>query len=254
MPLSVAIIAKNEADRIANCLQGLTFADEVLVVDSGSRDNTISIAESFGCTVISQEWLGYALQKQFAVNQCRNDWVLILDADERVPAETAQQIVEVLHSHNQIYDAYSLLRKNFFHKRWIRHCGWWPERIVRIVNRKKGRFSDNLVHEKWIAEGNVKALDLYIEHYSFRNYSDLIGKMQRYSTLAAEEMIKKDKAVRWWTPFSHGLWMFIRTYFLEKGIVEGFDGFMISALNAGGSFMKYAKLREARMYGDSGES
>jgi glycosyltransferase involved in cell wall biosynthesis len=249
MPLSVAIIAKDEEDRIANCLESVSFADEVLVVDSGSRDSTINIAKSFGCRVLFQEWLGYALQKQYAVNQCRNDWVLIMDADERVPPGTAKRLEELISSNRQVYSAYSLLRKNFFRQRWIRHCGWWPERVVRVVNRKKGQFSDNLVHEKWIAEGTIKELDIYIEHYSFRNYSDIIDKMQKYSTLAAEEMIKNQKAVGWWTPLTHGLWMFIRTYFLEKGILEGFDGFVISALNAGGSFMKYAKLREARIYG-----
>lgn len=249
MPLSVAIIAKDEEDRIASCLESVSFADEVLVIDSGSRDDTINIAESFGCRVLFKEWLGYALQKQYAVNQCRNDWVLILDADERVPSETAQQLENLINSDDRIYAAYSVLRKNFFHQRWIRHCGWWPERIVRVVNRKKGQFSKNLVHEKWIAQGTIKDLDIYIEHYSFRNYSDIIEKMQKYSTLAAEEMIKSRRAVGWWTPFTHGLWMFIRTFFLEKGILEGFDGFVISALNAGGSFMKYAKLREAKIYG-----
>lgn len=252
MPLSVAIVAQDEANRLPRCLASVSFADEVLVVDSGSRDNSVDIARLFGCRVLQQSWLGYARQKQFAVDNCSNEWVLILDADELVPRETAEKIVEITGSHEQEFAAYSFLRKNFFHKRWIRHCGWWPERVIRLVNRRQGRFSDNLVHERWISDGAIKKLDLTLEHYSFRNYSDLINKMQEYSTLGAQEMIQKGRRVRWWAPISHGIWTFIRTYFFEMSMMEGFDGFMISLLNAEGSFMKYAKLREGITHGEFG--
>ncbi|QTA84348.1 glycosyltransferase family 2 protein [Desulfonema magnum] len=240
--LSVAIVAQDEEDRLPRCLESLFFADEVLVVDSGSQDDTVDIAGSFGCNVLFQPWLGYARQKQYAVDHCQNDWVLILDADERVPKETADEIKKILGEPS--YVAYSFLRKSFFHDRWIRCCGWWPNRVLRLVDRRQGRFNDHLVHESWIADGDVKELDIVLEHYSFRNYADLIHKMQIYSTLAAEEMLQDGRRAGWWTPFSHGLWMFVRSYFLELGISEGFDGFMISMMNAQGSFMKYAKLRE----------
>jgi glycosyltransferase involved in cell wall biosynthesis len=250
MPLSVAIIAQDEEDRISDCLKSVSFADEVLVVDSGSQDQTVSIAEFYGCRVISKKWMGYAQQKQFAVDSCCNDWVLILDADERLPRETAEQVEQIIETSQQGISAYSFLRKNFFHNRWVRHCGWWPDRVVRMVDRRQGHFSDNLVHERWISNGPVKELDLNIEHRSFRNYSDLVHKMETYSSLSAQEMLNRGKRVRWWSPFSHGLWMFIRTYILEMGMMAGFDGFMISLFNAGGSFMKYAKLRESLIHGD----
>lgn len=253
MPLSVAIIAQDEEDRIPECLKSVSFADEVLVVDSGSQDHTVSIAEFYGCKVISKKWMGYAQQKQYAVDNCCNDWVLILDADEQLPKETGEQIEQILDTPQHGVAAYSLLRKNFFRNRWIRHCGWWPDRVVRMVDRRQGHFSDNLVHERWISNGPVKELDLTIEHRSFRNYSDLVHKMQTYSTLSAQEMLNRGRSVRWWSPFSHGLWMFIRTYVLEMGMMAGFDGFMISLFNAGGSFMKYAKLRESLIYGDYGK-
>lgn len=252
MPLSVAIIAQDEEDRISDCLKSVSFADEILVVDSGSQDQTVSIAELYGCKVISKKWMGYARQKQYAVDSCCNDWVLILDADERLPRETAEQIEQILETSRQGVSACSFSRKNFFRNRWIRYCGWWPDRVVRMVDRRQGHFSDNLVHERWISNGPVKELDLTIEHRSFRNYSDLVHKMQTYSTLSAQEMLNRGKSVRWWSPFSHGLWMFIRTYVLEMGMMAGFDGFMISLFNAGGSFMKYAKLRESLMHGDYG--
>lgn len=244
--ISVAIITQNESDRLPACLDSLSFADDILVVDSGSTDRTVAIAEAFGCRVLTEAWRGYAGQKQFAVDHCLYDLVLILDADERIPPETAQEIKRICRNDRQTCAAYSFSRKNFFHNRWIRHCGWWPDRIVRLVDRRQGQFSGRLVHEQWLTRGDVKPLDLSIEHYSFRNYSDLIHKMETYSSLSAQEMLRKHRGVAWWTPITHGFWMFLRTYLLERGILEGFDGFMIAVLNAGGSFLKYAKYREMK--------
>ncbi|OQY59702.1 MAG: hypothetical protein B6245_05350 [Desulfobacteraceae bacterium 4572_88] len=248
-PVSVAIVTQDEEERLTRCLETLSFADEMVVVDSGSRDSTVRVAESFGCRVMFQPWLGYARQKQHAVDHCHNDWVLILDSDERVPEETACEIRKILRQSEHSFAGYSFSRKNFFHTRWIRHCGWWPNRVLRLVHRGQGGFSDHLVHEQWIPRGPVKSLDAVIEHYSFRNYADLIQKMQTYSTLAAREMFQEGRNAAWWDPISHGLWMAFRTYFLELGVLEGFDGFMIAMLNAQGSFMKYAKLREAVIHG-----
>ena len=251
-PLSVAVIAKDEADRIKDCLQSLAFADEVIVVvDARSSDDTLAIAQSYGCRVLSKVWMGYAKQKQFAVDACKNEWVLILDADERVPRQTAKTIGRLLAAPDPGVGAYGFLRKNIFHGRWFKRCGWWPDSVVRLVDRREGSFSENLVHEKWVANGAVKKLKAVIEHYSFRDYADLIEKMQNYSTLAALQMKAQGRKASWWMPISHGIWMFMRAYFLELGILEGFDGFMISTTNAGGSYLKYAKLRELWHHGDS---
>ncbi|QTA80185.1 Putative lipopolysaccharide core biosynthesis glycosyltransferase, WaaE-like [Desulfonema limicola] len=244
MPLSIAIITYNEADRISHCLESVLFADEIVVVDSFSTDNTIEIAQNFGCKVLTQKWPGFSRQKQFAVDNCKNDWVLILDADEQIPEQTAEEIKKITAEPEKEIYAYNFLRKNFLHGRWIKHCGWWPNRVTRLVNKKHGNFDDRPVHEKWICSGPVKKLDLFIEHYSFRNYEDMINKMQTYSSLAAKEMKQQDKKIRWWSPISHGMWMFFKTYILETGFMEGFDGLVISLLNAQGSFMKYAKAYE----------
>ncbi len=253
MLFSVAIIAQDEEDRISECLKAVSFADEVVVVDSGSRDNTVEIARSFGCRVLSEEWRGYAKQKQFAVDNCSNDWVLILDADERVPLDTARWIMEALESVQADYAGFSFSRKNFFHGRWFRYCGWWPDRVLRLVDRRQGNFSNHLVHEAWICRGRTKELQLCLEHYSFRGYSDLIAKLEAYSTLSSREMLENGKEAGVLSPLTHGCWMFFRAYILELGLLGGFDGFMISMLNAGGSFMKYAKLREARIRGRRGD-
>lgn len=247
LPLSVAIIAQDEEDRIDACVRSALFADEVVVVDGGSRDATPDIAESLGCRVIRNPWPGYAAQKQFAVDQCANDWVLILDADERIPEATRTGIERLLSQTDDgasLADGYALLRRNFLHGKWIRRCGWWPDRVLRLVNRQKGRFSNDRVHERWLCSGAVEPLELRIDHHSFRNYADLIDKMQRYSTLAAEEMAEKDRSASAWTAISHGAWSFFSVYLLRLGFLEGFDGLMISLLNAQGSFMKYAKRRE----------
>jgi len=249
--LSVAIITLNEADRLSACLQSVHFADEIVIVDSGSQDDTVKIAKSFGCKVIKQPWLGFSRQKQFAVDKCSNNWILIIDADERIPIETGVEIRNVLEKHlENDYVAYSFQRKNFFRNRWIRHCGWWPERVVRLVDRQQGAFNDKLVHEKWIPIGKVTNLESCIEHYSFRDYSDLIKKMQLYSTLSSHHLFEKGKRCYWWTPILHSLWTFLATYLFRLGFLEGFDGFVISLMNSGGSFMKYAKLKELQDVND----
>ena len=242
--LSIAIVTLNEEERLPKCLKNLSFADEITLIDSGSTDKTREIANSYGCRVIEEPWRGYAEQKQYAVDMCKNNWVLILDADEIVPAETAREIQNILSSEKQEYCGYSLLRKNYFHGRWIKRCGWWPERVLRLVDRRRGDFNNRLVHESWVCDGGVSDLEHPLKHYSFRNYSDLIHKLQTYSTLAAEEMNKQKIKASPWTSIGHGVWMFIRTYIIELGLLEGFDGFVISLLNGGGSFMKYAKLWE----------
>jgi (heptosyl)LPS beta-1,4-glucosyltransferase len=246
-PLSVAIITKNEEERLPDCLKSVTFADEVLVVDSGSTDGTVALAKSLGAKVLIEEWRGYSGQKQFAVDQCLHDWVLILDADERIPQQTAQSITQALARNDSTISAYGFRRKNYLHGRWIKHCGWWPDRIVRLVNRRAGEFDGRPVHEKWVTQGTVKGLEAVIEHISFRNYSELLAKMENYSNLASKELFEKAVNVNALTPIFHGLWMFLRTYLLELGVLDGFDGFVISTTNAGGSFLKYAKAREMRV-------
>jgi len=248
IPLSVAIITKDEEERLPDCLKSVAFADQILVVDSGSRDRTVEVAKSFDAVVMVEKWRGFSGQKQYAVDQCHHDWVLILDADERVPEETAMVIKQEMADNNPMITAYSFRRKNYFHGKWKKYCGWWPDRIVRLVNRGRGGFDGRHVHESWVAEGKVKELDAHMEHISFRNYSELVAKMENYSNLAALEMFDKGIHAGPFTPIQHGLWMFIRTFLIELGFLEGFDGFMISVMNAGGSFMKYAKLREMRVF------
>ncbi|MGD8387860.1 MAG: glycosyltransferase family 2 protein [Desulfobacteraceae bacterium] len=242
--VAVAIIAQDEEERLPACLASVSFADDVVVVDSGSRDRTVALAESAGARVFVEPWQGFSEQKQLAVDRCAHDWVLILDADERVPEETAVAIRRALASGGASAGAYSFRRRNFLHGRWIRHAGWWPDRIVRLVDRRQGGFDGRTVHERWVTRGEEHVLDAVIDHYSFRDYSEVVDKMERYSSLAARSLFEAGKSAGPFAPGMHGLWMFFRTYLLELGVLDGFEGFVISVMNAGGSFLKYAKLRE----------
>lgn len=242
LPFSVMVITKNEEKRLVSCLESISFAEDIVVLDSGSQDKTVEIAKSFGCRVFVEEWKGFGPQKQSAVEKTLYRWVLSLDADERIPPETAKVISQVVRDPKT--QAYSFPRKNFFHEKWIKHCGWWPDRVIRLFDKDKGRFKPVMVHESWITEGKVIDLNAPIEHYSFENYSHMINKLNQFSTAAARQLFEEGVRVRPFSPFLHGWWTFIRSYFLRLGILDGFDGFIISLLNAGGSFFKYAKLLE----------
>ena len=240
--LSVAIITKNEEKNITDCLKSVSFADDIVVVDSGSTDRTVEIAKQCGCRVFVEDWKGDGPQKNSAIDKCKNEWVLIVDADERIPDETKDEIRSLINRNNSA-DAYSFPRKNFFHGRWIRHCGWWPDRIIRLVNKNKGRFK-SITHGIWVTNGILTKTHVPIEHFSFSCYSDMLNIMEGRSTDMAKELFDVGRKVNVFTPFVHGISMFIQVYIFKLGFLEGIDGFVIALTKAGGSFLKYAKLFE----------
>lgn len=240
--LSVAIITKNEERNLPDCLRSVSFADEIIVVDSRSTDNTVAIARDFGCKVFVEDWKGDGPQKNSAIDKCSHEWVLIVDADERIPAETCAEIRKRIDEDHSA-DAYSFPRKNYFHGRWIRHCGWWPDSIIRLVKKSKGRYR-SITHGIWATSGTLVKTHTPIEHFSFRCYSDMLKIMEGRSTDMAKELFDAGKRVNVFTPFLHGLSMFIQVYIFKLGFLIGFDGFIIASTRAGGSFLKYAKLLE----------
>lgn len=241
LSLSVAIITKNEEEKLPRCLKSVSFADEIVVVDSGSSDRTVEIAKGFGCRVFVEDWKGYGPQKNSAVLKCSHKWVLLLDADERVPDETMKAIETALE--NRGAAAYSFRRKNFFHGKWVKHSGNWPDRNIRLVDKDKGSFR-GMIHERWATDGLVKELDDCILHYGFSNYSDLLKTMNRYSTMTAEEQFSSGRKTGPLSAVSHGASMFLRNYLFKGALLGGLDGLVIAMTKAGGSFFKYAKLLE----------
>ena len=241
LPLSVAVITKNEEANLPRLLESVSFADDIVLVDSGSTDKTVGIAREFGCRVSVEDWKGYGPQKNSAVGKCRHEWVLLLDADERIPAEAAGVIRDVIE--NPLADAYRFRRKNYLHGRWLRHSGYWPDRQIRLVNRNLGSFRGT-IHEQWATGGRVADLDAHIDHYAFSGYSDMLKTLNDYSTVIAEELHSSGRRANGISPVYHGIGMFLKIYFVERGFLDGIDGLVTALTKAGGSFFKYAKLLE----------
>jgi len=244
--VSVCIITKNEEGKILACLESVRFAGQIVILDSGSTDNTVSIARDFGCDVYEEDWKGFGPQKQSAIDKCRNPWILVLDADERIPPETAAKIIEISGS-NESAAGYSFPRQNFFQGRWIRHMGWWPDRVVRLFRKEFGRMSDNVVHESVLVDGRIENLKYPIEHYTESSLSKILLKIDQYSTLGAEQEFKKGRKCSVWEAAIRAELAFFQNYIIRLGFLDGQQGFTLSVTDAINKFSKYAKLSALTM-------
>jgi glycosyltransferase involved in cell wall biosynthesis len=242
--LSVAVITKNEAENLADCLRSVAFARQIVVVDSGSTDDTVSIADRFGCDIFVEPWRGFGPQKQFAVDRCRESWVLVLDADERIPPETAIEIRRIVSADAPSPAGYSFPRKNFFQGRWIRHAGWWPDRVVRLFRRGCGGMTQARVHEALIIAGEVAPLAVPIEHLTEGRLDRILLKIDRYSTLGAEAAFAEGRSGTVWSAFLRAKLTFLQDYLLRGGCLDGPQGLTLAVTDAVNKFFKYAKLAE----------
>lgn len=241
MKLSVIIITKNEAKHIVGCLESVAFADEFIVVDSGSTDNTVALARDFGARVeITDDWPGFGPQKNRALDLATGDWVLSIDADERVTPELAREIQAVLADPQA--PAYEIARLSEFCGRFIRHSGWWPDYVLRLFKRGTARFTDAAVHERVVSEGPTSRLKGYFEHYPYANLDALITKSNRYSSDAAAMMFARGKRATVFSALGHGFWTFVRIYLIRRGFLDGRHGLVLAVTAAAGSFFRYAKL------------
>jgi glycosyltransferase involved in cell wall biosynthesis len=244
VPLSVAIITKNEEENIRSCLQSISFADQIVLVDSGSTDATLAIAAEFGCEIYSEEWCGFGPQKQLAIEKCRLPWILVLDADERIPPATAQIIKKIVTDDNVKEAGFSFPRKNYFQGRWIKHAGWWPDRIIRLFRKDSGRMTEAIVHESVEVQGMIGELDVPIEHFTESSLGKIIQKIDKYSTLGAEEAFNAGKTSSPFSAFMRAFFTFNQDYFLRLGILDGRQGLTLAVTDAVNKFFKYAKLAE----------
>jgi glycosyltransferase involved in cell wall biosynthesis len=244
IPLSVAIITKNEEQNLPGCLESLAFAGQIVVVDSGSTDNTFAIAKARGCNVFTEPWRGFGYQKQFAIDRCRHPWIMVLDADERIPPETAEVIKKIVSSPVTDTAGYSFPRKNFFQGRWIKHAGWWPDRIVRLFRKDFGRMTDANIHEAVVVDGPVVALDIPIEHFTESSLSKILQKIDKYSTLGAQEAFKEGRKISILSAAFRAKLTFLQNYILRLGCLDGTQGFTLAITDAVNKFFKYAKLNE----------
>ena len=241
--LSVTIIALNQEANIGPCLESVRFADEIVVVDTGSTDRTVELARAAGARVVATAWQGFAGTKNFALDQARGDWVFVLDTDERVPEALQDEILAVVRADGPL-NGYRVPRKNYFGGRWIRRLGWYPDYTLRLFRRGQGRFRDREVHEEVEVAGPVGTLQTPLDHYSYNNLEEYAARQDRYARLAAREMAKTGRRPRpgelAWRPFL----TFLNLYFLKKGFLEGSLGLALAQQGSRYNFLKYHYLRE----------
>lgn len=240
MPLSVCVITFNCAPLLRACLESVRFADEVLVVDSGSTDGTVELAREFGARVISQPWLGFGAQKQFAVDAAANDWVLCIDSDERVSERLRDSILAAMRAPSQ--NAYMFPRRNRFLGRYLRHGEGYPDWSLRLFHRQHARWSDDPVHEKVITLGTVGRLEGDLLHDSAETLDSYLAKQNRYTTIAAEELYRQGERPGAARVVVSPLFRFLKFYVCRLGFLDGWPGLVHIAIGCFNSFAKYSKI------------
>lgn len=249
--VSVAVVALDEEERIRPCLESVAWADEVIVVDAGSRDRTVAIARQFTDRVLVREWAGYATQKNFAVAQCAGEWVLSLDADERVSGALREEIRATLAGDPPLA-GFFIPRQNLFRGRWLRHGGLFPDYQLRLFRRGRGAFAERAVHEAVRLEGPAGRLRAPLVHESYRNVADFVARANRYSDLAARELARAGRGGGVGDLVLRPAWRFLSMYVLRAGFLDGGEGFLLAVLYAYYVFLRAAKVRELRGRGSGG--
>lgn len=239
--LSVIIITKNEAANIRACLESVAWADEIVVVDSGSSDATVEICRELGAKVYVHDWPGFGMQKNRALSYATRDWVFSIDADERVTAELRSQLESAMADAS--LDGYFVPRLSQFCGVFIRHSGWYPDYVLRLFRRSRGRFSDDMVHERVIVEGDTGRLSSPLLHYSYLDRADVRRKTEQYAKAGALQLLKKGKTATLADAPLRAAWAFFRTYVLRLGFLDGIAGFNVALMNFRTTCLKYRQLR-----------
>jgi glycosyltransferase involved in cell wall biosynthesis len=246
MKVSAVIITKNEEAMLPDCLRSLDWVDEIVVLDSGSTDRTLELARAAGAKVSqSTDWPGFGAQKNRAAALAGGEWILSIDADERVTPELAAEMRRAMADAGGV-SAFEVARLSSYCGRAMRHSGWWPDYVTRLYRAGRARFSDDLVHERLIADGPVGRLRGVLRHEPFSSLEQVLDKMNRYSTLGARQMAAAGRGTSLAKGVAHGLAAFVKTYLLQAGFLDGAEGFMLAVSNAEGAYYKYLKLRLLR--------
>ncbi len=245
--VSAIVVCFNEQDRIAECLESVRWCDEIVVVDSFSTDRTPEICRSYTERFYQREWAGYREQKAYAHSLAAGDWVLLVDADERVTAELQQEMLDSLALYGDWFTAYAVPRLVYYLGRWWWRGGWYPDYDIRLFRRERATWGGSEPHEKIIVDGKTRRLKNHLQHFSYRNIDDHMQRINRFTSISSSELRKN--GVRW--RLSDALLRpavrFFRCYFLKRGFMEGFAGFYVALTAAVYVFLKYAKLWELEL-------
>ncbi len=240
--LTAIVPTYNEEKNIEECLKSISFADEIIVVDSFSTDKTIEIAKKYADRVVQHEYRYSAAQKNWIIPQASNEWILIVDADERVPAELREEILQTLA--NPLCDAYWIGRRNFIGSREIRYGSWGRDKVIRLFRRDKCRYEDKEVHAEVVVDGKVCRLKNKLIHYTYQNIDEYVKKLIRYAEWGANQRLKEGWRGRWYQIVFFPIFTFFRNFFINLGFLDGIYGFIVEALNSWYVFLKYVKLYE----------
>lgn len=244
--LSVFILTFNEKDKITDCLESVKWADEIVVMDSFSTDGTVEICKKYTDRIVQSKFEGFGKLRNDALAACANDWILSIDADERCTEELKNEVLALLEKGPDA-DAYHVPRKSHFMGKWIKHCGWYPDyRQPQFFNKKKMKYTMQLVHETFELDGRLSYLKGHALQFPFLNLEAYLRKMERYSSLRAEEMLKAGKKFRLHNVIINPLAMFFRMYIAKLGFLDGVTGLILSLLYANYTLIKYVKLWELK--------
>lgn len=238
--ISIIVVTKNESLNIVDCIKSASFADEILVFDSGSNDATVKLAREAGAKVIETDWPGYGPQQNRAIEASTSNWIYSLDADERITPELAKEIRNVINAGEFLI--FDVARSSLFLTKFLRHSGWWPDRTRRLFKRGSAKFTTHEIHANLSGSSLIGHLNNHMIHYSYRNLNDVLEKINRYSSGSARDLNSRGKKGTLISAIGHGVWAFIRTYFIKLGFLDGPEGFMVAVLNAETSYYKHLKL------------
>lgn len=240
--LSVIIITKNEESHIAKCLESVKWADEIIVLDSGSSDKTVEICKQFTPLVFETDWQGFGIQKQRALEKVSGDWVLSLDSDETISSQLRAEIETAMQSSE--FNAYKIPFLSNYCGKQIKHSGWYPDYHLRLFRRNMGEFSNDVVHEKIHVTSACGFLKSPVLHDSYTDLNEVLIKINNYSTLQAQKLLARGKKSSLSKAIFRAMWKFIQTYFIKAGFLDGKHGLMLAISSAEGVYYKYLKLLE----------
>ena len=239
--ISVIIITKDEEKNISDCLKSVEWADEIIVIDAESNDKTVKLAKIFTDKIFTKKWEGYVPQKKYALSLASNEWVLSVDADERITPELKNEILNLSPGN---FAGYKIRRKNFLLGKEITSCGWGNDYQLRLFKKEKTDLTDRLVHEGFTVDGKIGKLKNPMLHYTFSSFTEYFNKINYYTSLKAEELVKQKGKIGGWTIFSHTVSAFILFFINKRGFKDGVRGLIISLLHSVSTMLNYLKLWE----------